>query len=127
MIALLLALQLAAPDPTLTPGVVRPGFTKTQACTTRWGLDVRRVTVRMKREVARRYGLPHPTPFPVEYDHLIPRALGGADHVDNLWPQPWPEARKGKDPEEVAHWRAVCAGRESLAEAQRHFRAWGQR
>ena len=63
MIALLFALQLAAPDPTLTPGVVRPGFTRAQACGTRWGLDVRRVTVAMKREVARRYGLSYPPPF----------------------------------------------------------------
>lgn len=127
MIAMLLALQLAAPSPTLTPGVVRPGFTRAEACGTRWGLDVRRVTVRMKREVARRYGLTYPTPFPVEFDHLIPRALGGADHVDNLWPQPWAEARREKDPEEVAAWRAVCAGTLSLRDAQEHFRVWGPR
>ena len=57
-----------------------------------------------------------------EIDHLIPRSLGGADDVKNLWPQPfgtrpWNAARK--DRLEVKLSREVCSGKLSLPIARR--------
>jgi hypothetical protein len=122
---LAVGLSVAVPDPHLTPGAVRP-LTHRQVCTTKWSRDERHVTVRMKREVATRYGLPWPTRGYV-YDHLIPRELGGADVVDNLWPQPRSEAKHIKDPEENRLHRAVCRSEISLEDAQAQMRTWGQR
>ncbi len=64
------------PDPKLTPG-------KT-AATNR---DRQGVTEAMEREVFARYGIPWTRRVEFKVDHLIPVELGGADSVDNLWPQ----------------------------------------
>jgi len=122
--ALVLALALTLPNPEQSPGVTRP-LSTTQVCTTRWGLDRRHVTVAMKRRVARAYGIPWADRRAYEFDHLIPRELGGADDVRNLWPQPIAEARV-KDRQENRLHRDVCAGRLSLAAAQREMRLWGR-
>jgi HNH endonuclease. len=57
-----------------------------------------------------------------EIDHLIPRSLGGADHLKNLWPQPfgtkpWNAARK--DRLEVRLSKDVCNGKLRLENARR--------
>jgi hypothetical protein len=127
-VTLLLALTLAlvAPNPALTPGVVRP-MTKAQVCSTVWGLDRRHVTVAMKQQVAKAYGVPWSDRAKYEFDHLVPREIGGADDVRNIWPQPLAEARHIKDPAENRIHRAVCAGDMSLHAAQEQMRHWGQR
>jgi hypothetical protein len=118
LVAYLLALNLA-----WTPGMVRY-LSPSQVCSTRWGLDRRHVTEKMKREVARRYGVAWETRAEYEFDHLVPRELGGADDVRNLWPQ----ALKGqwnarmKDRLENRLHVLVCAGKLSLAEAQEAIR-----
>lgn len=119
VVALWLAL---APYPTrplttVSPGAVR-AMTKQQVCSTRWGLDRRHVTVTMKRAVAANYGVPWAKRSRYEFDHVIPRELGGADLIPNLWPQPWPAARQ-KDRLENALHRQVCAGKITL-EFARH-------
>lgn len=124
MIAILL-MALLGHDPVLTPGVVRP-LTRTAICTTRWGLDRRHVTVTMRRAVFAAYGIPWANRGQYELDHLVPRSLGGADDVRNLWPQPWPAA-KAKDRVEVRLQRAVCAGTVTLHDAQQQMIQWGQR
>lgn len=45
------------------------------------------VTVAMEQEVFARYRLPWSRRGEFKIDHLIPLELGGADTVDNLWPQ----------------------------------------
>lgn len=122
VLLLLLALSL----PIHTPGVVNP---HANVCGTKWGLDHRKVTEAMKREVARRYGL-HRDQIKgsgrcCEIDHLIPRELGGADDVDNLWPQPWADAH-AKDKRENQLHRDVCAGTVTLKDAQEQMRMWGK-
>lgn len=129
---LLLLLALVRPDPALTPGVTR-SLTRAAVCATTWGADRRHVTEAMKRRVAARYGIPRASIVArgkgpcCEFDHLIPRELGGADDVRNLWPQPWAYAVE-KDKWENALHKAVCDDVPplSLAEAQRRMREWGR-
>jgi len=121
----ILTIGPSAPDPTLTPGVVRP-LTKTAICTTAWGRDRRHVTEAMKRQVARAYGVSWAKRHLYEFDHLVPRELGGADDVQNLWPQILDPDARLKDREENRLHRAVCAGTLSLDAAQQQMRTWGR-
>lgn len=114
-----LGADLVRPDPAVTPG--RVALTaKGEVCTKRWGLDRRHVTIKMKKQVAAWYHVIWARRANYEFDHLVPRELGGADDVRNIWPQP----RSGqfnarmKDHLENALHRMVCAGRVPLAEAQ---------
>lgn len=77
------------PDPKLTPGKWRDDLSLAQICATQWGTDERLVTDTMKKAVMAAY---HMTPAScpsgkIEIDHLVSRELGGADVVENLWPQ----------------------------------------
>jgi len=137
-IAAILVVGPLAPNAS-TPGVVDPTVTSAAVCTTRWGLDARHVTEAMKIEVARRYNVRWP---PLrkghhltvaeraqrakwEVDHLIPRELGGADDVDNLWMEPIDDAHR-KDHRENALRVAFCRGDVSLEAARAEMRAWGK-
>jgi hypothetical protein len=128
MLTALLLLQLASlPDPTLTPGAIRP-LSKEQVCHTTWGTDRRFVTERMKKQVAAAYGLPWSEHSSREFDHVVPRSLGGADSTANLWPMCCREGNRivgpahAKDVLEVRLGRLVCAGKLSLSEAQEAIR-----
>lgn len=107
------------PDPVLTPGKVRRLSLHT-ICSTRWGTDRRAVTEAMKRHVLAAYGVAWADRGGYEVDHLIPRSLGGADDILDLWAQSWAGewgARK-KDRLEVALGQRVCAGAMTLAAAR---------
>jgi hypothetical protein len=117
---LLFALLVLLPDATQTPGLLRP-LTRTEVCATKWGLDRRFVTVAMKQHVAAAYGVPWADRAQYEFDHLIPRSIGGADAEANLYPQPWTEARL-KDRIEIKLSKLVCAGAVSLEDAQQAMR-----
>jgi hypothetical protein len=52
-----------------------------------------------------------------EFDHLVSREIGGADVVENLWPQPWTEAKKKDQPENLLH-KLVCDGKVPLKTVQ---------
>lgn len=107
-------------DRDLTPGKVRE-LSHAQLCGTKWGSDRRVVTVAMRRHVFKSYGIAWENRAAYEVDHLIPRSLGGADDVLNLWPQPWPDARK-KDRLEIALSKALCDGKvHDVRTAQRVF------
>lgn len=96
------------PDPAVTPGQVY--YTEpVQACafdrsTPRLNGETYRETAQYVFEL---YGFPYAQHHNYELDHLIPRCLGGADEVRNLWPQPIGEARR-KDVTEAQICRAVC-------------------
>ncbi len=115
--------------PSHTPGVIATSNVQ-QICNTKWGADQRHVTEAMKTVVKLRYGLSNnevkgPGAWCCEIDHLIPRELGGADDVDNLWPQPWADAHR-KDVWENKFHKAVCAGTMDLHDAQEQMRQWGK-
>jgi hypothetical protein len=75
------------PDLRITPGVYRKNLSKYKICHTKWGLDKRHVTLSMKKKVFIVYGILYSRHSEFEVDHLISRELGGADVVDNLWPE----------------------------------------
>lgn len=112
------------PNALLTPGRTRP-LSLDVVCSTRWGVDRRVVTTAMKRHVFAAYGLAWDTRGEYEVDHLIPRSLGGADDVLNLWPQPWAGTygARRKDVLEVKLGKLVCAGELPLRAAQRAIAA----
>jgi hypothetical protein len=92
------------PDLQVTPGKVAI-TDKNTVCTTKWGKDERHVTPAMKKQAYAEYGTAPGKGVCVrkthtsangkvvtegcEVDHLISRELGGADAVENLWPQPY--------------------------------------
>jgi hypothetical protein len=144
MLALLASASIASaqdwparPDPLLTPGAVRPAMTVDAICATAWGKDARHVTAAMKREVLAPYHADAKAcpAGRIEIDHLIPRELGGADVVDNLWPecyepvdrdkskQAWGAHKKDRLENELH--RRVCAARspELLSEYRREIAA----
>lgn len=138
MMSLILAavFLVAMPNPTLTPGTLAVDaqgnpLTTEYICAKQWGKDHRFVTQAMKRQVAANYQLDFKTiagrgkSLCCEYDHLIPRELGGADAIANYWPQPWADATT-KDKEENRLHREVCKGFLTLAEAQQQMVAWGR-
>jgi len=102
-------------------------------CSTKWGRDARKVTAAMKQQAFENYGLtgntdkactPDKNGRRCEIDHLVPRQLGGADDVKNLWPQPYggePWNAVRKDRVENRLQKEVCAGRMSLRKAQQEI------
>jgi hypothetical protein len=105
------------PNLKLTPGESRLDITADQICTIKWSEDARHVTAAMKRQVFAEYGLsgnhdPYCQPKGCEVDHLISRELGGADDVQNLWPQSYsgPWNAHMKDRVENRLHKEVCSG-----------------
>jgi len=86
----------------------------------------RNVTLQMKQEIAAHYGIPRAEWPDYEFDHLIPLALGGDSHVDNLWPQPHgnPDGSEGKDRLEDQLFKELSSGAITQAEAVRQIYAW---
>lgn len=111
------------PDARLTPGAVRTTDVQ-DICTTRTS-TIRHTTKSMKDRVRAEYagkpGFPKVDSEAVELDHLIPLTIGGADKVENLWPQVWdgPFGAHAKDKLENFLHREICAGRMKPEDAQR--------
>jgi hypothetical protein len=111
------------PDPKCTPGAVQ-STSVTAICSPGWATLHREYFTKAERETAfARYGVITTNPAGYgEYDHLIPLELGGANTSANLWPE------KGKIPnpkdavEDTLH-EEVCAGKVSLAAAQKAIAA----
>ena len=102
------------PNPKLTPGRVA------RADKERSG-----VTPEMERKVFARYRLPWSRRADFKIDHLVPRELGGADTIDNLWPQSVRVRPYGADRKELLTevLLAQIAKRQiTLAQAQEEIR-----
>lgn len=135
------------PDPVCTPGATNPDVTqatiRTTICVRGWTARIRppqSFTGPLKTRQMLAYGERHvPAQVgdlresEVEEDHLVPLSLGGAPwDVRNLWPEPG-ATPNAKDHVESSALADVCAGRVSLADAQRRmasdwtsYRARGQ-
>ncbi|HEV3501083.1 MAG TPA: HNH endonuclease signature motif containing protein [Bradyrhizobium sp.] len=118
------------PDSAKTPGVADPALTAEVLCakifTTR---DVRSVPQALKRRVYALYGMANHkgacarSKRGCEVDHLISLELGGANDVENLWPEPFgkPWGAEVKDKLENRLHKLVCAGEIDLDTAQREI------
>ena len=124
------------PDHKLTPGVTSPAVTQKTIhdtiCKPGYTATVRNVSEATKKQVMQRYRLPESELSKVEIDHFFSLEIGGANDVENLWPQYYDPApgQKGylgardKDVVETSLHRSVCSGKMTLAEAQQAIRSW---
>lgn len=120
------------PDPDCTPGAVNPTLTadvlQRKGFTTKCVRDAA-TSAKAKASTYTWYAIPHPKrntgrTQTCELDHVISLELGGADTLDNLWPQCGDGSVlakrwfKIKDAVENYLAREVRAGRMDLQEAQ---------
>lgn len=88
------------PDPTCTPGAFNPSLTLTVLKLLGFGTKCVRdknSTPTAKAGTYDWYGIAHPTQNTganqvCELDHLVSLEIGGADSLDNIWPQCGPDA-----------------------------------
>jgi hypothetical protein len=102
------------PDPGLTPGRVARNRQERSG-----------VTEEMERHVFSLYHIPWRRRPEFKVDHLIPTELGGADSIDNLWPQsrwtkPYNAARKELLTRQLL--TLIASHEMTLAQAQREIR-----
>ena len=108
------AQQEFLPDPKLTPGRIAASEK-----------DRGGVTVAMEQKVFARYRLAWERRGEFKIDHLIPSELGGADTIDNLWPQRVKARPYGADRKELLTevlLQKIRAGKMTLAQAQVEIR-----
>ena len=108
------AQQEFLPNPKLTPG-----------CVAASEKDRGGVTLAMEQKVFARYHLPWEWRARYKIDHLIPLELGGADMIDNLWPQKIRARPYGADRKELLTevlLQKIRAGKMTLAQAQEEIR-----
>jgi hypothetical protein len=102
--------QTLVPNPKLTPGKVA-----------KHEKDQQGVTLAMEQKVFARYHLPWSRRAEFKIDHLIPVELGGADTIDNLWPQNLRAKPYGTDRKELLTevlLQRIARGQITLAQAQ---------
>jgi|SRR5215471_190141 len=124
----------ALPDPACTPGAINPTLTTEVLQNPNFRTMCVRsqtTTEAQKASTYQWYGIPHPTQNTganqtCELDHLISLELGGADTLDNLWPQCGPDGVtlseryfKRKDGVENYLAKQVREGKIKLEDAQR--------
>ena len=102
------------PESKLTPGRVAASAKDRQG-----------VTVEMEQQVLQRYRIPWQRRREFKIDHLIPLELGGADTVDNLWPQRLRAKPYGPDRKELLAevlLTKIARKQMTLAQAQEEIR-----
>lgn len=112
----LVLLGASYPDPKLTPGDILTQDAQV-VCKAGYSQTVRHTSRALKMKVRIKYGIKQADSSQYVLDHLISLEIGGADSVNNLWPQDKIEARRKDFSENWLH-RQVCAGRMSLKTAQ---------
>lgn len=116
------------PDVSCTPGVLNPVVKESNIskniCMTGWTKTVRppvSYTNPLKLELMKSYGEPG-NPSDYELDHFIALELGGnPKDPRNLWPEPHRPSPGSPEKDKVENYlkAEVCAGRMTLADAQR--------
>ncbi len=117
-----LSLAVTVPNPSLTPGAIV--FMRQDELCRETSANNKPVPVALQRRVFEEYGIPSAEPRAYEVDYLITPALGGADDIHNLWPQPSSATvwnAQVKDALESHLRTLVCAGDLDLATAQREI------
>jgi hypothetical protein len=121
------------PDPACTPGAINPSITEAMLKNPAFRTGCIRNEATTETQKTTTYGwykIPHPTSNTgetqtCELDHLIPLYLGGADTLDNIWPQCGPNTvalddRYFKEKDKVEYYlgQQVREGKMDLAKAQ---------
>ena len=109
------------PNQELTPGATRT-VTREDICSPGVADDFYPIPGPMASTVFESYRIDNPRPRSYEVDYLITPALGGADDVRNLWPQPYGSGvwnAHVKDALEAHLHHLVCTGKLDLEVAQR--------
>lgn len=109
------------PDEHLTPGVTRE-VTKAALCSAGAPQGFYPIPAKVAVSVFQQYRIENPRPRSYEVDYLITPALGGADDIRNLWPQPYASGEWNahvKDALEHHLHDLVCSGKLELRTAQR--------
>jgi anti-sigma factor RsiW len=115
----------STPDAQLTPGVTRAA-TKEDVCSSPAAEGFYPIPATLAYRVFEKYRIRNPGQRSYEVDYLITPALGGADDIRNLWPQPYADGEWNahvKDALEDHLHRQVCSGMLDLATAQRDISA----
>jgi len=114
------------PDPVITPGAALP-LTARDVCAVHETEVNPVVPQAVAYKVFASYGI-QPKARAYEMDYLISPALGGADSINNFWPQPYSTSvwnAHVKDALEDHMRKLVCSGELDLAIAQRDIaRDW---
>lgn len=108
------------PDPELTPGATTD-LARSDLCGSGEIPSAEPLDRRTALNIFRSHGINEPLPRQYELDHLIPRELGGATAVENLWPQPYdlhPWNARAKDALEHRLVQLMCIGEVPLVAAQ---------
>jgi hypothetical protein len=98
------------PNPKLTPGKIAEH-----------DKDRGGVTAAMEQKVLARYRIPWARRAEFKIDHLIPAEMGGADSVENLWPQRLRAKPYGADRKQLLAevlLTRIAKGQITLAQAQ---------
>ena len=77
----------------------------------------------LKEAVAKRYAVKLSDFHLYEFDHYIPLNAGGANDIDNLWPQPLNQAHQ-KDDLELKIFEGLSVGTLTQAGAIAKIKAW---
>jgi hypothetical protein len=111
----------AIPDARLTPGATRTGQ-RDEVCSAPRATGFYPIPATLAYRVFEKYNIRDPKPGSYEVDYLITPALGGADDIKNIWPQPYTAGKWNahiKDALEDYLHKRVCSGDLDLAIAQR--------
>ena len=115
------------PDSRLTPGVSRTVDSQ-DVCSVQSVDGFYPIPATLAYRVFEKYGIRNPPPRSYEVDYLITPALGGADDIRNLWPQPYASGTWNahlKDALEDHLYELVCQGQLDLHIAQKDIsRDW---
>jgi hypothetical protein len=115
----------SVPDSSLTPGATRTAH-RHEICPARPVKGFYPIPATLAYRVFEKYGIRDPRPRAYEVDYLITPALGGADDIRNLWPQPFAAGEWNahiKDALEDHLHEQVCAEKLDLETAQRDIAA----
>jgi hypothetical protein len=111
--------SIALPRRALTPGSIQ--VVRVEAlCSNQSPDNDPPVNPSLEQAVFKEYGVPASSKKDYELDYLITPALGGADNIQNLWPEPYSftwNARVKDQLEDHLH-TLVCQGKIQLATAQ---------
>jgi hypothetical protein len=119
--------KVLMPNPSLTPGAVRP-VTLSEICSVPDDDLDPKVSPSTEMAVLKEYGLPSDTSAARQYqiDYLVNPQLGGTNDIKNLWPQPYSNSAwnaQAKDALEQHLHQMVCNRTVNLAVAQRELEA----